>query len=428
MGGNRMIKTHPNTASLIVTEDCNFACEYCFETHRQNYMEPETIKHAIDFLFLSGKDVDITFFGGEPLLNIKALKAGLEHGRYMSQKTKRRFNVGIITNGSIYTQEIDDLLRNHLKTHTLSIQLSVDGPEHVQNIYRKTAKKKDSFHLIEKNIPKFKSLFKSPEYQHLNIHGVLGRKNLPFLFESYEYFKNVFKIPRIWFIPTHSESWEKEDVDLYKQELTKIYDDVLKDAKTLNSLTPVHNFSPLDKCLGKPHFTPSPCGAGKSYISITPNGEIYPCHHFYFNDPKKETLLGNIYKGLDYDKKLPFEIYDTKDLSCNLNNTCTAYHCYRCIADNWTQNKSFLGQPKGYRCEMSKIENSLQIKLRKELEDMGLIKQVEPNQKSNNNHTCLCNLGDPKNKKQQDTQENLFAEILYMMTQKLDNIERKLSS
>jgi sulfatase maturation enzyme AslB (radical SAM superfamily) len=350
---------------LIITDNCNLACKYCYEKdkHAQNNMSQETVISTIDFLYSQGgKNPSITFFGGEPLLNIDAIKAAYLY----IKETKRNVELSIITNGTIMTDEYYDLVQKMIIDNNYSTQLSIDGSQEVQDISRIKKDGKSCFKSIEKNISKYKELYKdAPEL--LNIHGVLDKDTIGSLFKSFLFFKETWKIDRIWFMPANNIEWDSEDVKKYDEQMGLITE-YLINHKDFNT------FSPLDKIFNQ--LSNKPCGAGQGYVSVNYDGFIFPCHQLYFankNNPL-DIMCGNVLVGIDADRLRMFQCYDNGDLTACQG--CEHVHCYRCIASNYEKYGSCFSQIKDNYCEMMKIDRKYQLQLKEA--SMGLINNQEP--------------------------------------------------
>ena len=439
------MKILPNSASFLITENCNNSCKYCFEKHNTAKMTPEIIKKSLEFLvenaIKDNKDhFSVMIFGGEPLLEPDLVELIFEYGCMLSKKYDKRFDTSIVTNATIFTDRIKDIITKYKSKANLSVQLSVDGIQEVQDMYRVRKDGTGSFVYVEKTIPKWKEIFKD-NHNRLSIHGCINKKSMPYLYENYLFFREVWGIERIWFMPIHSEIWEESDVKIYEEELTKIKNYILEKAKQNNNIQELKNFAPLDRCLRGDQRASHPCSAGKSFVTITSTGDIYPCHHFYFNDPDETLLIGNIYEGVDDDKRRIFLKYENDDMSCHKTNPdCDAYQCYRCIADNWVTNGSMLSQIQGPRCDMSKIERKIQVEIKEEITKMGLLNSACTGQQNHdsgdgcrcnlgaprcdnhdNGDACRCNLGSPPVLNQEDGDK--IAIILKLILDKIQNLE-----
>lgn len=385
----------PTSASFLVTENCNLACTYCFEKHKNKTMSVEVAKKALEMLcdnaVKSGKgSFHAMLFGGEPLLNIDLIDKIFHMGEELAEKNNVQFSTSMVTNATVMNDEIFDVLKWHRDRSNLSVQLSIDGTKEVQDRYRITKGGKGSFDLVEKNIPKFKELF-SDCMERLCIHGCVNHDTMPKLFESYHFFKYDLGFKNIWFLPVAEEAWTKEDVEIYDEQNRLIYEDIMKDIKEAKDAGEVnkilHMYAPMDRCF----FTgrsDKPCGAGDSFVTISAEGEIYPCHQIYFNDPEKEAKIGDLENGLDEDARRVYVEYDNSWFNCKKD--CENDSCYRCLAANFVANGSMFSQIKGIYCDLMTVDKKYQKLLRNEGIAAGVIRESTCNCKPAADN-CLCN-------------------------------------
>lgn len=383
-------RLYPYAASFLITEDCNLKCSYCFEKHNKAFMTFEVIEKGIDYLIEnakrnSGNFIDIMIFGGEPFMAVDNMEHIFQYGLARCTSENIKLRTSIVTNGTIMNDRIFNLLKLYRDATDLSIQLSVDGIKTAHDMYRLDVNGNGSFDRIEKNLPRFKELFVD-DPRRLSVHGCLNKNTLPLLYKSYKFFREEWEMSRIWFMPVHTEDWSKEDVKLYDSETGKIYKYIKKIVEKTKNIEEVYNYAPLDHCMSPRAQKVKPCGAGDTFVSVTAAGEIYPCHHFYFNDPEKATKIGDVFNGVDEPLRDLYVFYKPEDLSCTkVDPTCDANHCYRCIGDNWVENGSILSQIHGNRCGLSKVERKYQ----KIMEDM--VKQYQPVKSCNcGDNSCGC--------------------------------------
>lgn len=394
------MSVRPTAATLLLSENCNLKCEYCFEQHKPFAMTKEVARKSIDFLsdgaiINKTGNFSITLFGGEPMLEPDIMEELFRYGYEVALKKKLNFSASIITNATLLDEKRYNIIKEWKDKVNLEIQLSVDGKAETQNTYRITKDGKPSFHLVEKNVPRFKELFKDAP-RRLSVHGVISKKTLDKLYENYLFFHQEWGMQRIWFIPVIEEEWTEDDVKIYDEQMSKITDYILSIVKRDNSIEEIYNYAPLDRCLRQSRGFPSaPCGAGKNFVTITAKGYIYPCHQIYFNDKNNETYIGSIFTGIYEPNRKLFLDYDSSDLTCPKD--CDHYYCYRCIAVNWIKTGSILIQPEGLYCKMQKVDQKYQKKIEKELIKMGLLNQNKNNYQydyrpGNNpdNPDCLC--------------------------------------
>ncbi|MBU5483465.1 radical SAM protein [Clostridium sp. MSJ-11] len=368
----------PTNGTFLISENCNLRCKYCFVPEKNPYnMTEEVAKKGIDLLYENAekqnKDhVNVLLFGGEPLLNSKLIEVIFIYGLKKQKETGIKFTSDIITNGTIMNDYIYWLFMEYKDKVNLSCQLSIDGVKEVHDMYRVNIDGSGSFDKIAKNIVKFKEIYKTnPEM--LTVHGCINRKSLPYLFEGYKFFREEWNMKNIWFMPVHEEGWTESDVDIYDREQGKIYDYIIDKIKYKNEISELNYFTPYNKCLYPSKKKDAPCGAGKTLITITAKGDIYPCHNFYFNDNKAETKIGDVWNGIDLEKIKPYKDYTCDNMSCD--KKCEHYNCYRCIATNWVHNGDMLQQIQGCYCKMSLIDKKYTDKMKVDLIELGLYKE-----------------------------------------------------
>lgn len=339
-------------------------------------MSRETAEQGLSFLFRNavrgGKDrVDILLFGGEPLLVPEIVEHILKTGYEMQKKYGVKFCANLITNATLLEESTELMLyRWASRLPSFTCQLSIDGTQESQDLYRVYPDGRGSFASVEKNVEAFLHIFGTK----INLHGCVNKKTLPRLYENYRYFADVWKAPSIWFMPVHTEQWEESDVDEYDVQLGLIFRDLKK--KGTMSL-----YSPIQKLLsvrpGCEKLGEKGCGAGNGFCTITGNGELYPCHNIYFNDPSHSTLCGNVWDGVTRPEVLkPFTQYTLETNGCA---GCENTACYRCIADNWVYNGDITKQVgKPIRCKMSAVERKYQLQAR-EYADKNLREKRQDN-------------------------------------------------
>lgn len=404
-----------NSASLILTENCNLRCIYCFENEKRNtkcYMTPDVAISSIEYLIKGAKtsnrnNISVTFFGGEPMLNIDIMELIYDYGMFRCKEENLYFDCGTITNATILTERHKELFRRmYRENKLLNIQLSIDGIPEIQNHNRPTATGNASAELVEKNISEFLALrdeLNAPEHS-IHVHSVISRFSLPKMYESYQYFRSL-GIEQIWFMPCHEEEWTDEDVEIFKEEKQKIADFIYEKCIEDGNTKWLSRYSSLSKCKSK--HPSKPCGAGESYATITTNGDVHPCHHIFFNDTTMK--FGNSLLGTDETSKRQFFLDYTSeslfgDKPCG---ECDNYSCYRCIATNYVNNGNMqIGFPQ--YCKLSRVEDAIRKELRDKLVQKGLLKETVTKKSSCNGDSCNC---DNKSSGNDDVMLNILTQI-----------------
>lgn len=370
----------PTSASLLVTEKCNLSCSYCYELkgHNKSKMSIGIVHKALEYLCNNAKLINneegfhVMIFGGEPFLYPEIVEEICEYGYQLQQKHKVKFTATVITNGTQMNDYIFYILTNYKNKIGLTCQLSIDGIEEAHNLYRVMKNGEGSFKYIQKNIDKFKLAYKDKSWM-LNVHGCINKLTLPYLYQNYIFFRENWGINKIWFMPIHEENWNENDVILYKEQLNKICDYMIEKCNEDQSLDEINTYTPINKCFYPYKKSIRPCGAGKSFITITTNGDIYPCHMFYFNDKNQKYLIGNVFKGIHENSQIRKKFLSITEDSMTCEANCENTNCYRCLGANWLKNGSPVNQIKGVYCQLSSVEKSITDRMKKEIVNLPFV-------------------------------------------------------
>lgn len=354
---------------LNVAHVCNMKCTYCFAGQgafggKPSLMTADIGKKALDFLVLkSGKarNLEVDFFGGEPLLNFAAVKEIVAYGRGLEKTAGKKFNFTLTTNALLLDEETLD----YMAANDISLILSLDGRKEVNDRHRLLNNGEGSYELI---LPHIK-LAKVKNLPSFYVRGTFSRKNLDFALDL----KHIIDLG-IETVSLEPAVGENIDFAIQKEDLQQ----VLKEYENLTRLLwqyyeegkDVHFFHyNLDMqqgpCIAK---RITGCGAGYEYLAVTPEGDIYPCHQFIGND---SYYMGNVTKG-----EINVDIRDNFARN-NLNNKEECLHCWAryfcgggCHANNLKRN-SDISVPDEISCTMHKkrIEGAIYLDIRKKLQN-----------------------------------------------------------
>ncbi|MBP6491454.1 MAG: thioether cross-link-forming SCIFF peptide maturase [Clostridia bacterium] len=279
---------------LHVAHDCNMTCKYCFGDKGafegiRSLLSLETGKKAIDFLLKNSgtrRNLEIDFFGGEPLMNFEVVKELVTYGRESEKAYGKNIRFTITTNGLL----LDDAKSDYINEHMDNVILSIDGRPSVNDNMRRTVNDKGTYDIITKNYLNFVEKRKGTYY----VRGTFTRENLDFS-EDVKHlvdkgFKNVSVEPVVTSLDCSYALQDEDKEAIFKEyeKLTDLYLDYAKDGKKFEFF---HFNVDLNQgpCVVK---RVSGCGAGTEYVAISPEGDIYPCHQFVGNPDFK---LGNLY-------------------------------------------------------------------------------------------------------------------------------------
>lgn len=339
---------------LHVAHDCNLRCKYCFASQGdfkgdRSLMTFETGKKALDFLLQNSgnrRNLEVDFFGGEPLMNFDLVKKLVAYGREEEKKYDKHFRFTITTNGVLLNDEIEEFINENMD----NVVLSIDGRKEINDEMRPTTNGKGSYDII---VPKFKELIDKRGDKDYFIRGTFTNENLDFSEDLKDFYSQGFKKTSIEPVVTderESYAIREEHLDKILNEYEKMSKDYIEIRKKDKDFSFFHFIIDLSQgpCIVKRTVG---CGAGSEYVAITPQGEIYPCHQFV---GEEDFLLGNVDEGIkNTDLRDTFKnsnVYTNEDCP-----TCWArYYCSGgCHANAYYSNND-LSKPYKVGCEMEK--------------------------------------------------------------------------
>ena len=292
-------KTVVKALCLHIAHDCNLACKYCFAEEGEYHggralMSYEVGKKALDFLIAnSGNRVnlEVDFFGGEPLMNFQVVKDLVAYGRSKEKEFNKKFRFTLTTNGMLLTDEVMEFANKEMA----NVVLSIDGRKEVHDFMRPTRNGKGSYDLI---IDKFKKMAEMRHQTNYYVRGTFTHYNLDFS-------KDVLHLADMGFKQISAEpvvapddmdyAIREEDLPQLFEEYDNLAKEMVKRKKEGNGFNFFHFMIDLTggPCLYK---RLSGCGSGTEYLAVTPWGDLYPCHQFVGMEQFK---LGNVDTGIE---------------------------------------------------------------------------------------------------------------------------------
>lgn len=348
---------------LNISHDCNMRCRYCFAgtgsfNRGRSLMSFETGKKALDFLFeKSGyiKNLEVDFFGGEPLMNFDVVKKLVGYGRETEKKYGKNIRFTITTNGSL----LDDESIAFINENMSNAVLSVDGRRCTNDNMRTF---EDGSGTYDSIIPKYKQLV-AGRHADYYVRGTFTRENLNFADDVFHLADEGFdqiSVEPVVLDDGDELSLRREDLPVIFAEYEKLAAGMIKREREGRGFNFFHFMIDLEAgpCVYK---RIKGCGSGSEYIAITPEGDIYPCHQFAGSP---EYKMGSVYDGsFDTDMQKQFA-------GCNI---MTLEHCKKCWARYFcgggcaANNRRICGdvaKPYEIACELERkrIECALMIK------------------------------------------------------------------
>lgn len=344
--------SHPTSACLNLTDDCNFMCRYCFVAQHPHYMSLDVAKQGVEWLIKNKKwkqnhnlwdkneKIGLTYFGGEPTLLWDQIIVPLTE--WINDTYPEEFTFNMTTNGSLLNEErILFMFKHNIKPH-----LSVDGAYETQE-YNRPCKNKNlnSADLVYKNIPTILHYF-----PYTCFRSTIDEHTVSHTFENY-IFAQCLGFKNIYMMPNCRDKWSENNLNILKEEFSKIYLYYIKCFE--NNIFPInftvindsfesikkHNIAILTNNLNNNNFYRlTRCGLGTSGCSIGYDGKIYGCQEQDSKGIESRFFLGDIFTGIDESIHMNFlkeYFYSTPKCGdkinycddCPLINVCGDKHC-----------------------------------------------------------------------------------------------------
>ncbi len=284
---------------MHIAHDCNLVCKYCFAgkgeyNGEREMMSPEVGKKALDFLVANSgnrKHLEVDFFGGEPTMNMDTVKQIVEYGRQLEKTTDKIFRFTLTTNGLLLNDELEEYINKEMS----NVVLSIDGRKEVNDFMRPfRGGNGSSYDII---LPKYKKLAESRNQENYYVRGTFTHNNIDFskdvLHLADEGFKQISVEPVVA-EPSEDYAIREEDLPAIFEEYDKLACEMSKRKKEGRGFNFFHFMIDIDggPCVAK---RLQGCGSGCEYLSVTPNGDLYPCHQFVGNEDMK---MGDVDTGV----------------------------------------------------------------------------------------------------------------------------------
>jgi len=340
---------------LHVAHDCNLRCKYCFADDgayqgSRALMSEEIALGAVDFLVANSanrRNLEIDFFGGEPLMNFGVVKKTVEYARALEKKFDKNFRFTITTNGVL----LNDENMKYINENMHNVVLSLDGRKDVNDRVRKTAGGGGSYDLVLK---KLLTMAESRNQDNYYVRGTYTAYNLDFA-------ADVLHLADLGFVQTSVEpavAADDKEYALREEHLPRLFDEYERLAAEYarrmrekdDEFRFFHFMIDLEQgpCVIK---RLSGCGAGCEYVAVTPEGDIYPCHQFV---GMIEYKIGDIENGIQNEE------IRTKLNGCNVYTKDVCSDCFAkfycgggCVANAGIYNGD-VNVPHKVSCELQK--------------------------------------------------------------------------
>lgn len=340
---------------LHIAHDCNLRCKYCFASTgdfgtSRTLMSTETGIKAIDFLIDrsgSRRNLEVDFFGGEPLLNFDTVKDIVEYALEKGRENDKNFRFTITTNAVLLNEEHKQFINKYIG----NVVLSIDGRPEVNDRMRSRIDGRGTYNDI---LPKIKDIADSRGQDRYYVRGTFTRKNLDFSKDVLHLadlgFKQISVEPVVAAKDTGFDIRQEDLPELFFEYESLVYEYVNR-YKSSCGFNFFHFMLDLDHgpCVVK---RLKGCGSGHEYLAVTPEGDLFPCHQFVGMD---EFKMGNVKNSTDIDLAIrgmfvKQTIYSKPDCKeCWAKFFCSG----GCAANAWQFNNC-LDKPYAIGCELER--------------------------------------------------------------------------
>lgn len=352
---------------LHIAHDCNLRCRYCFASTggfggMRKLMDLDTAKASLDFLVKhsgSRRNLEVDFFGGEPLMNYDVIRKTVEYGRSIESEHGKNFRFTLTTNGVELTDDKFDFINSQMS----NIVLSLDGRKEINDYMRPAPNGGGSFDTI---LPGFQKLAKrrTDQEKEYYVRGTFTRKNLDFdrdVLALYDYGFDQISIEPVVVSEEKEYAIREEDIVKIEKSYERLLVEMIARRRAgENDFNFFHYMVDLDNgpCAIK---RIKGCGCGNEYLAVTPDGELYPCHQFVGD---KQHQMGDVCDDT-LDEMMKEEFAKTNLLNKTACHNCWAklYCSGGCNANNYSFTGS-LNKPHDISCTLEKIRLECAIALK----------------------------------------------------------------
>ena len=288
---------------LHVAHACNLNCEYCFAAQgkynaeksrgRPALMSYEVAKAAIDFLVKnsgSRRNLEVDFFGGEPLLNMDVVKKTVAYARSAEKEAGKNFRFTLTTNGVLLDDDVTEFCNREMN----NVVLSLDGRREVHDRFRRYCDGRGSYDDV---VPRFRRFVEKRGGKSYYVRGTFTHMNTDFTNDIFHMaslgFRELSMEPVVC-PPSDPYALTEDDLPVLFEQYDLLAKEMLKREDEGDPFTFYHYTVDLTEgpCIYK---RIAGCGSGFEYMAVTPWGELFPCHQFV-NDP--DYSLGDVWEGV----------------------------------------------------------------------------------------------------------------------------------
>jgi len=305
--------------TLFITHKCNLNCGYCYLIKKPATMSISTARHIIDFMFshnTSDPQREISFSGGEPLLEFEVLQEIVSmienHPAYHSENV----TISLTTNGTIFSYEIAAFL----KKHSVQFSVSCDGPPYVHDLFRRFPDGSGSSDIVENTIKQAMETFSS-----IKVQAVYHPETIRALPSVVDYLCSL-GFGTISVNPDFTAPWTLKEAHILPEIYGKIAKTYIDSSRRREHYVIDFLHNKMHIILGGGYTESQKCRAGRGKLAFDPLGNIYTCEKMIGNLPAEDHCIGSIRQGIQTEhvnpSRIPEYMSQTECLFCSIKDYC----------------------------------------------------------------------------------------------------------
>jgi uncharacterized protein len=297
------VKPPIRALSLSVAQKCNLGCTYCY-AQEGNFggaakeMPVEVAMRSVELLFSDvkpGESVNLSFLGGEPLINREVINAAAEKAVSIAESRNAKITFSITTNGTLLTPADGEFFEKY----GFAVTISLDGIGEVHNRLRPLKSGKGSYERVIANV---KPLLAIQRRMQVSARVTVTPRNLC-LPETLDEligmgFHSVGFSPMLS-SPTGIDEMNSPELEVMLRQMIACgeqFERQIIEGRRYPFLNMINAMREIHRGTHRPY----PCGAGANYLGVSADGNLYACHRFVDDE---RTEFGDIAAGVDDERR-----------------------------------------------------------------------------------------------------------------------------
>ena len=273
--------------TLVLTHDCNLACDYCYTGEKFAKSMPEKVAwEALRLAFRQSRAQSerlcVSYFGGEPLLEFAAMARYTRKAHQWALRHERPIEFQVTTNATILSRKILDFFSRY----PFRIAFSVDGLDADHDRHRPFASGRASSPVVWKNLEQAAGRLQA------HIHIVVNPDTLNGLTATVRRLHEL-GYRDITLLPNMDTLWDSSSRSLAREVYHSVHE--LQAGRQELMVSPM-----FDLELEQPRL--KACGFGSNDVAVSPTGALYPCARLVGTDQREPLHLGHVKTGIDQAK------------------------------------------------------------------------------------------------------------------------------